>query len=115
MITDSNELIKNHPSSGGFIKSSEQPIGMLSAEQKVQLNRRGNVLFNEGDIDGAKRLFLTTGYSDGLNRIADLYKKNGDDLSALKLYTLAHNKNQADNIIQKIAAVVSTLLEEEEV
>ncbi len=114
MKNDHFDLLKKHPSAGGFIKSAETPIDTLSSEQKVQLNRRGNILFNEGDIQGAMRLFLTTGYSDGLNRIADKYSKDGDDLSALKLYTLSHNRKKAEMIIEKIASVVSQLLNEED-
>ena len=74
------EMIKNHKSVGGFIKTSDSPLRTLNSEQKVLLNRKGNVLFNEGDIHNAKRLFITTGYSDGLNRIGDIYKKDGDDI-----------------------------------
>ena len=109
----STDVIKNHQSVGGFIKTSDSPLGTLTSEQKVLLNRKGNVLFNEGDIHNAKRLFITTGYSDGLNRIGDTYKKEKDDLQALKFYHLAHNKAKAEPIIEHIAAVISGYLREE--
>ena len=98
---------------GGFIKSSDSPVGSLSSAQKVILNRKGNVLFNQGDIHNAQRLFITTGYSDGLTRVADIRQKEGDFLSALKLYILAHNKAKAEHMYKKIAAAVSFYLKEE--
>ncbi len=107
------DIIKSHKSVGGFIKTSDSPLGALSSEQKVQLNRKGNLLFNEGDYFGAQRLFITTGYTDGLNRIGDKYKKDGDDLSALKFYLLAHNKIKSEPILEKIAGVVSDFLKED--
>ncbi len=106
------EMIKNHKSVGGFIKTSDSPLGTLTSEQKVLLNRKGNVLFNEGDIHNAKRLFITTGYSDGLNRIGDSYKKDGDDLQALKFYHLAHNKSKSEPIIEKIASIITNYIKE---
>ena len=99
---------------GGFIKSSDSPVGSLSSAQKVILNRKGNVLFNQGDIQNARRLFITTGYSDGLTRVADVYYKQGDTLGALKLYLLAHNKSKADQLFEKIAQTVSFYLKEKE-
>ncbi len=108
------DVIKNHKSVGGFIKSSDSPLDTLTSEQKVLLNRKGNVLFNEGDVHNAKRLFITTGYSDGLNRIGDVYKKDSKDLEALKFYFLAHNKAKSEPIIENIAAVISLLLKNED-
>ena len=105
-----NEIIKNHKSVGGFIKTSYSPLETLTSEQKVLLNRKGNILFNEGDIQNAKRLFITTGYSDGLNRIGDTYKKDKDDLEALKFYHLAHNKAKTAPIIERLATIVSEYL-----
>lgn len=103
----------SNASAGGFIKSSDSPIGSLSSAQKVLLNRKGNVLFNQGDIHSAQRLFITTGYSDGLTRVADVRQKEGDFLSALKLYILAHNKGKAEYMYKKIAAAVSFYLKNE--
>ncbi len=113
MKEDIKKMIRSRNPTGGFIKTSDSPLTALSSEQKVLLNRKGNVMFNEGDVNAAQRLFLTTGYSDGLSRIGDAYKKSGDDLSALKFYVLAHSKAKSEPIIERIAQVVSTLLKDE--
>lgn len=94
----------------GFIKVTDQPVTSLTSEQKVILNRKGNILFNEGNIEGARRIFITTGYSDGLIRVADTYKEKKQELKALKLYILAHNKTKTEAIYEKIANTVSMLL-----
>ena len=109
--TKMNQVIKNE----GFIKISDAPVVGLTSEQKVILNRKGNVLFNQGDIEAARRIFITTGYSDALTRIADLYTQNPNkELQALKLYWLAHNKRKSEPIIQKVATIIKTLLNEKD-
>lgn len=94
----------------GLIKSTDSPVKKLSGEQKAALNRKGNVFFNEGDIDSARRIFITTGYSDGLSRVGDIYASKGKELEALKMYWLAHNKRKAEPIIKKMALIIESLL-----
>jgi hypothetical protein len=96
----------------GFIKTSDAPLQQLSREQKAHLNRRGNVLFNGGDIEGARRIFVSTGYSDGLTRIGDRYFAENKELDALKFYLLAHNARKAAPLIKKAAELVSMMLKE---
>jgi hypothetical protein len=84
----------------------------LDAAQKVALNRKGNVLYNSGDIEGARRIFLTTGYSDGIARVGDYYRSKGQQLDALRMYLIAPDRKKADDIIMKLAAAIQTLLGE---
>lgn len=102
--------IASHEIPEGFIKVTDKPLGSLSSEQKALLNRKGNVLFNEGKYDAACRIFVTTGYSDGLTRIGDLYKKQNKILTALKYYLLARNSSKSEAIIEKAAQVISALI-----
>lgn len=97
----------------GFIKTTEKPVEGLTAEQKVLLNRKGNALFNQGRYEEALSIYMTTGYSDGLSRVGDIYAEKKQSLKALKLYQLAHNKKSSEPIIQKIAEVLSVLIKEE--
>lgn len=110
---DLKKLISSKEDSNKFIKITEKPVEGLTSEQKVLLNRKGNVLFNEGQIENAKRIFITTGYSDGLTRVGDIYMEKKDELLALKMYLLAHNKSKSEPIIEKMANVISTLLKGE--
>ena len=93
-----------------FIKTTEKKCETLSTSQKYTLNRRGNELFNENDIAGAARIFLTTGYSDGLTRVGDYYLKQGKKIEALKYYSLAHNKYKVELLAKEIAGLIKTLL-----
>lgn len=104
------QTISEHEIPDGFIKVTERPISSLNSEQKAQLNRKGNVLFNQGKIDDACRIFVTTGYSDGLTRVGDFYMKRDESLQALKYYVLAHNKNKSEPIYEKISTVLSALM-----
>ena len=97
----------------GFIKVTDNPVAGLTSEQKAVLNRKANVMFNNGNIEDARRIYITTGYSDGLSRVGDCYMDKNESLKALKQYTLAHNNRKAEPIYNDIAKVISTLLKEE--
>ena len=93
-----------------FIKTCEQKCDSLNSNQKYTLNRKGNELFNAKDIKGAERIFLTTGYSDGLTRVGDHYLKEGKTLDALKFYVLAHNQYKVEALSKDIASLIRSLL-----
>lgn len=109
----SDSIQKNISMSSGFLKTTEESGLSLSPEQKVLLNRRGNELFNAGDIESAKRIFITTGYSDGLTRVGDYYAKENRGIDALQMYWLAHNKRRLEPVIENISAVISAVLAED--
>ena len=94
----------------GFIKVTDNPVDGLTSEQKVILNRKANAMFNAGNIEDARRIYITTGYSDGLTRVGNYYMDKNEGLKALKAYYLAHNKRDAEPIYESIANVISTLL-----
>ena len=73
MTSNLKNQIDSKPEELKFIKTSDLPLEGLSDQQKVALNRRANALLNEGKIEMAKRIFITTGYSDGLTRIGENY------------------------------------------
>lgn len=110
MTSNLKNQIDSKPAELKFIKTSDLPLEGLSDQQKVALNRRANALLNEGKIEMAKRIFITTGYSDGLTRIGDNYNKENKYLDALKMYLLAHNKRKSEPIIEKISQTVSVML-----
>ena len=70
-------------------------------------------MFNAGNIEDARRIFITTGYSDGLTRVGDYYLNKNEGLKALKAYYLAHNKRDAEPIYESLAQIISTLLQEQ--
>jgi hypothetical protein len=95
-----------------FIKNTTGP--KLDGALKVSLNRRGNLLYNQGDIEGARRIFLTTAYSDGLCRIGDYYKSQGRLLDALRMYWIAPDRAKAETLIVGLADLVRKFINEEE-
>lgn len=105
---------EKHPASipeGDFLKITKSDA-VIDPAQKTALNRKGNQLLNEGKADIAKRIFLTTGYSDGLIRTGNYYKKNNDFLEALKMYHIAPDRYQKDELIEKFASVLQIWLNE---
>lgn len=104
------ETLKNKQSQDGFIKVTDNPVKGLTSEQKVILNRKANIMFNNGNIEDARRIFITTGYSDGLTRVGNYYMNKNESLKALKVYFLAHNKRNTESIYENIASVISVLL-----
>jgi hypothetical protein len=93
-----------------FVKTTAAPN--LEDALKVPLNRKGNILYNQGDIEGARRIFLTTGYSDGLCRIGDHYKSQGRILDALKMYWIAPDRAKSEKIIVQLSEIIRKLMNE---
>jgi len=85
----------------------------VEGSDKAALNRRGNVLFNSGDIEGARRIFMTTGYSDGLSRVGDYYKSQNRLIEALRMYWLAPDRTKCEPLIEKVSFLIKQLIENE--
>ncbi len=96
----------------GFLKTNRGPTGQLSAQQRTMLIRKGNELYNRGRIDEAKRIFLTTGYTDGLIRVGDYYLQRREPLEAFRMYWLAPERHKSEYLIERMAAVVRSWLKE---
>jgi len=92
----------------GFIKTTVPP--QITGQQKVALNRRGNVLFNSGDVEGARRIFETTGYSDGLSRVGDHYKSKGRVVEALRMYWIAPDRAKYSPLLEEAAEIIRSLI-----
>ena len=110
MDEDLKKQIDSKQGKEGFIKVTDEPVTGLSSQQKVVLIRKANELFNKGEYDMAERIYITTGYSDGLTRCGDVYAEKKQYMQALKLYLLAHNKRKSDPLIEKLSAMVSVML-----
>jgi hypothetical protein len=99
---------------GGLIKTADLPVSGVEPDRKVKLNRKGNELFNSGDVEAARRIFQTTGYSDGLIRVGERYMAERRPIDALKMYRLAKDDRRAEGLINSAALVIQILLNEKE-
>jgi hypothetical protein len=108
---DCKKIFDRFENQNVFLKTIQKPA--IDGAQKAALNRRGNVLYNSGDIEGARRIFLTTGYSDGLARIGDYYRSKGRLLDALRMYWIAPDKKKSDPIIRELSLLIQNLIHEE--
>jgi hypothetical protein len=95
-----------------FLKGSSKTN--IDGALKAALNRKGNVFFNGGDIENARRIFVTTGYSDGLSRVGDYYRSKGKLVDALKMYMLANDKKKSGELCVEFSGFISGLLREDE-
>jgi len=108
---DSSKKVTNP--APGFIKERAGSQPNLTGEQKAQLVRRGNELFNERKYDLAERIFLTTAYTDGLIRLGDVFYKRHDYAHAMRLYTQAPDSQRVEKVAKRMALVVRQWLIEE--
>jgi hypothetical protein len=97
-----------------LIKTADLPLPGVQADRKAKLNRRGNELFNSGDVEAARRIFQTTGYSDGLIRVGDRYLSERRPIDALKMYKLARDDKRTESVVSNAALVIQYLLHEKE-
>ncbi|MFP4115406.1 MAG: hypothetical protein ACOC2Y_03255 [Spirochaetota bacterium] len=111
-MSNGTDVFNDELAAPGFIKTSRRQGPELSAEQRSALIRRGNELFNKGSIDQAKRVFITTRYTDGLIRIGDYYMKKNQPLEAFRMYWLAPERRKSDYLIERMAGVVRGWLKE---
>jgi len=109
---DYKKIFEKFDESSGFIKTTVPES--IDSTQKAALNRKGNVLFNEGDIEGARRIFQTTGYSDGLSRVGDYYRSQGRLVEALQMYWIAPDRTKSEPVIMHLADLIQQIIHEEE-
>ena len=105
---DYKSIFENVKDESSFIKTTVKPV--IEDSTKVSLNRKGNILYNSGDIEGAKRIYITTGYTDGLVRVGDYYKSKGRNLDALRMYWIAPDRKKAEPIISQLSLIIQNML-----
>ncbi len=105
------KILKEIPKEG-FLKVTDVKNRDLDDHQRVILMRKGNELFNNGDIEKAKRIFLTIGYTDGLIRIGDYYYSNNRPFEAFKMFKIAPAPDRINNMIEKMTFIVKSWLKE---
>jgi hypothetical protein len=93
-----------------FVKTTVPPS--VEGSDKAALNRKGNMLYNSGDVEGARRIFMTTGYSDGLSRVGDSYKSQNRLMEALHMYWIAPDRNKAEPLIEQLSGIIKQLIED---
>jgi hypothetical protein len=103
------EILKKLPRSG-FLKIASDNRATLAQDKRAALIRKGNEFFNGGKYDLARRIFITTGYTDGLIRLGDYYYKRKKHLLALQIYWLAPCPEKVEFLVGKFASVVSKWL-----
>jgi len=106
------DILKKLPS-GGFLKVQAGIPASLDREKRAALIRKGNELFNRGEFGLAEKIFATTRYSDGLIRVGDRYRKEGQPLKALQAYWLAPAPGKSAALVEQIAQVMKQWLSEE--
>jgi hypothetical protein len=66
----------------------------ITDAMKTSLIRKGNELFNTGQIDEAYRCYLTVSYFTGIERVADYYNFDKKEyLRAYRLYRMLTKEN----------------------
>jgi len=107
------KILEKFDDKNAFIKvTAKAPV---DGSQKAALNRKGNQIFNEGDIEGARRIFMTTGYSDGLSRVGDYYKSKDRPLEALRMFWMAHDRKKCGPLIEKLAFSLQDMMYENDI
>jgi len=108
------ELLRRLPE--GFLKvTAARPAGPanLAESERVALIRKGNELFNLKKYELARKIFVTTGYADGLIRLGDLYLKKSQPLEAFRMYLLAPDRKKVEAMLEKSVAVLRHWLSED--
>jgi hypothetical protein len=108
------EEIRRKPAQGFVKTTGSSPRPALTGEQKAQLIRKANDLFNQGQYDLAERIYIATGYSDGMVRIGDVHFKRQRYREAMRLYQLAPDAGRVHKLAKRMALVVRQWLIEDQ-
>ncbi|NIZ46780.1 hypothetical protein PVA44_04155 [Entomospira nematocerorum] len=95
----------------GF-KRTSQPV-LLPTKERIMLIRKGNELWQNGDITSAERIFVTVGYQDGLIRLGDWYYQKKSYIEALNFYKRAQDSERTEKLAIRMAQVLSDWINEE--
>lgn len=105
------KILKELPKEG-FLKVTDVQNSTLTDHQKTILMRKGNEFFNNGEIEQAKRIFLTIGYTDGLIRIGEYYYSKNRPFEAFKMFKIAPAPDRVDNMIEKMTHIIKSWIKD---
>jgi hypothetical protein len=96
----------------GFVRTTAPQPSVVPADKRAALIRKGNEVFNNGDLNTAERIFLTVEYGDGLIRLGDRYYKTGQALEALRMYRLARAGDRTGALYDRIVTIIRSWMVE---
>lgn len=96
------ELLKKIPENG-FIRLTKETAASVSSKDRVQLMRKANEFFNQGNIEMAGRIFVHIGYGDGMIRLGDYYHEKNEFVDAMMMYHLAGDQGRVDELAERVA------------
>lgn len=82
----------------------------FSPDKRALLIRAGTLMFNQGNIEEAKRVFLTINYSSGLKRIGDYYLRNGNPIEAMKMFYHSSSSSSFKELAKTAAESIHHLI-----
>ena len=86
----------------------------MDKKERIALIRKGNELFNKGEIDNALKIFIITDYKDGLIRIGDYYYyQKRQPLTALGFYKKANANKKVDEIYERMMYALNRMVVED--
>jgi len=88
---------------------------VLTPKERIILIRKGNELFNKGDIVGAAKIFATTAYKDGLIRVGDYYYfDRANPIKAFHYYLEAQYEKRIRELSERIAEIIKKWLRDDD-
>ncbi len=97
----------------GFERLTVEKRPRLPPETRTALVRRGNEFLNAGQVEDAKRIFLTIGYTDGLIRIGNHHYKRSEHIEAFRMYWQAGARREIDTMAGRFADVLRQWIAED--
>lgn len=83
----------------------------MDQKERVELIRKGNELFNKGDVETAAKVFVKTAYKDGIARVADYYFfEKRRPLNALPYYKMVNRNDKVQEIYDRMLFALGKML-----
>ncbi|HNV48666.1 MAG TPA: hypothetical protein PLE73_01535 [Spirochaetota bacterium] len=83
----------------------------MDEKERIELIRKGNELFNKGDIAAATEIFTKTKYRDGLTRVGDYYfYQQRRPLVAFTYYKMVNKTEKINEIFERMMFALGKLI-----
>lgn len=97
-----------------MIKKGNAFKKQVDTNTRVQLIRKGNQLFADGDIQTAEKIFITIDYKDGLIRLGDYYLSHNNLYKCAQMYFLSENNSKINSFCKRSAKIIEKMMKDDE-
>lgn len=108
--TSQEQSNQNHPFEKMISIFKKSPQIQFPEKKRTHLILQANKIFNEGNIEKARKIYATLNYYDGMVRVANYYYKSGKILEAFATYVQTGATKESAELSVQLAQRIKTIM-----